>query len=297
MNTKRLAAGLLFGLAVISAATQAQVITFQDDLVDFLLTNTLTPKTGDFAVGDVLVTPFESSYTIGGVSQLPAGDQLTGLAVIEIASIAGNTISFQPYTGGFNAVSPVGVVNGNAGGGTMVAMWQHAENVDFDFSTSPEVSCNSLAQCLNLVTTGTLIQVDGFGGDADQIWTATGLVGGAFNTNTVLGLDGSVNVALFNLTLQTFFNAAGPIAFRNPLTGLPCVGGLGADACIQGPSGTGTASGGGGPDPLNAGIVLDGAFARGDVDVSKLLAVPEPGILTLLGMALLGLGATRRRRQ
>jgi hypothetical protein len=38
-------------------------------------------------------------------------------------------------------------------------------------------------------------------------------------------------------------------------------------------------------------------FARDDIDGTKILAVPEPGILMLTGLGLVGLFATSRRRR
>ena len=50
MKLKKLAVGLGVALSLACAATQAQVISFQDDDVDFLLTSTLQPKTtGSFS--------------------------------------------------------------------------------------------------------------------------------------------------------------------------------------------------------------------------------------------------------
>jgi len=307
MNTKRLAAGLLFGLSVISAAAQAQAptIRFQDDDIDFLLNpTTLTPKTGAWAVGDVLVSVFEiPTYTLNGVSQIGAGNEITGIAVLQVQSIVGSTVTFQAYTGGFNDVSPVDVVNGGAGGGTTVAVWRNGTaggadtNLDLDFGSNPAASCTSLANCLQQASLGGLVQVDGFGGDPNEFWAATGTIAGAFNTNTVLATGGGLQVASFNAAQTTFFNELGPVANMDVLGQTPCVGGGGPLGCVFGPTIAGGISGGGGTTPLNAGIVADGAFARSDIDGTKLLAVPEPGMLTLLGVVLLGLGATRRRRQ
>jgi len=307
MNIKKFAVGLSFGLSVVCLAAQAQqTIHFEDNDVDFLLTPCaesdvgipgLCAKQGTFASGDVLVSAFElDTWTIDGVSQIPAGQQLTGIAVLQIDTVVGNTVNFVPYTGGFNAVSPVDVVNGGALGGTTVGMWLHATNVDISFGSAPQVTCNSLTECLDLVSTGGLVQVDGFG-DLDNAWTSTGLVAGAFNTNTVLGIGGATNVALFNANQTTFFNSSGTIIFQTVLGQTPCPGGtVLLDGCTQGPVLTGTASGGGGTVPLNSGIVGDGAFARSDIDADKLQA-PEPAILALLGMGLFGLAVTRRRRK
>ena len=310
LNIKKLATGLLFALSVVCAGAQAQVdvIAFQDDDVDFLLredaNGVLQPTSGDFQVGDVLVAVFEMpDYTINTVSQLGAGEELTGIAVIQIASINGGTITFQAYEGGFNAVSPVSVADGDAGEGAVIAMWVNGTSgaggdtdLGLDFATNPAVTCTSLADCLEQASLGDLIQVDGFAGDSDEFWTSTALVAGAFNTDTVLLTGGGNNVALFNAALTTFENSTGTITYQDWLTNLPCADPT-AIRCVAGPSVTGTIQGGGGTTPLNSGIVDDGAFARSDADATKLQQVPEPGILALIGMGLFGLAASRRRRQ
>ena len=174
----------------------------------------LRPATSQ--MGDVLVAVFEMpSYPIDGVSQIPAGSELTGIAVIQIDTIVGNTVTFVPYDGGFNAVSPVDVTDGDAGDGAMVAMWVNGTgggadaNLNLDFATAPAASCTSLRDCLTQASLGSLVQVDGFAGDLDEFWSSTGLIGGAFNTTTVLGLGGAINVALFNSAMTTFFNSTG----------------------------------------------------------------------------------------
>jgi hypothetical protein len=80
-----LAAGLLFGLSVVCASTQAAVIRFEDDSVEFLARPTagggLAPATGNFQTGDVLITVFRLPvYQIDGVNQIPAGQEITGIA-------------------------------------------------------------------------------------------------------------------------------------------------------------------------------------------------------------------------
>jgi hypothetical protein len=299
MKLKILLAAL--GLSFICATAQGAIIRGQDDDIEFLLTSSLQPKTtGTFAVGDVLVSVFEfPTYTLNGTSLIPTGQEVTGISVIQIASIVGNTITFQAYTGGLNAISPVDVTNGDAGGGATIALFQNSTadfNLQIDFGTTEgqPANCLSLAQCLAEATAGTLLQVDGFAGDLDELWQAVILIGGGTDVDVVGGLSGTTLVAAFNAFQTTFFNSLGPIGFQQIGTDSLCpAGSFAADGCIAGPTLSGTVLGGLG---LNAGIQADGAFARSDFDAQKILAVPEPGALLLVGLGLLGLSVTQRRR-
>lgn len=291
MKLKNLAAATVAAFAVVATTAQAQLIRAQDDDIEWVLDPvTLQPKTsGTLAVGDVLFSVFEfPSYTTGGVSSIPAGMEITGISAIQIASIVGSTITFQAYTGGLNAISPVDVVGGNAGQGATIAVFQNdlSFNLSLDFATDPATNCTTLAQCAAEATAGTLLQVDGFFGDLDEFWQSTIIAAGGLNIATVDGLSGTSLVAAFNAAQTTIFNSSGTIG------GMVIGGDTACDpsalGCIAGPTLSGTVLGG-------SGLQTEGAFARSDFDAQKLLAVPEPTTLLLLGAGLLGLGAFRRR--
>lgn len=317
MRLKKLIAALSVALPLSFAAAAAHagstVMSFEDDDIDFLLTKNaqgqLVPKlSGNFAVGDVLLSVFEMpNYTIGGANAIPAGHEVTGIAAIQIKSIGagvpggnglGTSITFEAYSGGLNSLLPVAHQNVNILGNSAVAMWINSTadfDLKLDFATTPATNCTSRAQCVFEASAGDLLQVDGFAGDMDEFWSALITVSGGTDPSVVAGLNGASGVAQFNAALTTTFNAPGAIVYKNIITGEECPAGTtAADGCIAGPTITGPITGGRG---IAAGIRNDGAFARSDIDATKRLLVPEPGTLALAGLSLLALAVGRRRQK
>lgn len=302
MKLKKIAAALGIALSLVGGTAQASLLSFEDDNIDFLLNRDGTAKTsGTFATGDILVSIFTiNSYTINGVNAIPAGQELTGVAAIQLlggTGVAGDPWRFTSTAQGLNTWSDTDVVGGGANGGATVAMFFNStlSNLDLNYSTNLAASCTSLANCMTEATNGTLVQVDGFAGDADEFWQSfswPGFVGGG-DVSVVGGTSGAVNVASFNAAQTTLFNLNGTVGFMNIGTSDPCPAGtVGLDGCIAGPTLTGPLTGGNG---LNAGIKADGAFARSDFDIVK-RTVPEPGSLALLGLGFGGLAFYRRKK-
>jgi len=315
MNFKKLALAFGVGLSLTCGAAQGQTAArFQDDDIDFILRGTsTTPVTsGPIQVGDVFVTVFEiPSFTVGGVNAIPAGQELTGVAAFQITNCAGNTtvgtdcvlplgsvVEFGPTTAGLNSILALGgdpdatVAGGGANGGATIAMFLNGtdggadRNLILDFAVNPATNCANISDCIDQASLGSLLQVDGFFGDADAFFRAVITNVGGGSIGGALAADPGVGLVSFSGAQQTIFNSFGTVGYRSTFTPTLCNGTLAADNCIQGPLLTGAAQGGAG--------LTNVAFVHTDFDATKLL-VPEPGVLALLAAGLLGLGVLRRK--
>jgi hypothetical protein len=301
MKLKKLAVAVGMAFSLVSLSANAGILNFEDDNIDFLLNSDGTAKTsGAFAVGDILVSIFTiTDYSIDGVNAIPAGQELTGVAAIRLTGGDGSLATpwtFGATTQGLNTWSDTDVVGGGANGGATIAMFLNSTadfDLDLNFASNTAANCTSLSDCVTKATLGTLVQVDGFAGDLDEFWQSTAAVTGAGDVSIVGGLGGATLVANFNAAQTTLFNKDGVVTWQAIGTNAACPGGgLGADGCISGPTLSGPIQGG---LDLNGGIKADGAFARSDFDITK-RTLPEPGALALLGVGILGMAMTRRRR-
>lgn len=287
MELKKIALASAFALMTGSASAAliplpTGVTILEDDNIEYVLdSNGNIKTTGTLEVGDRLraVITFNnvlqadnSIYTpLSGVGGL----QLTGISEIQISGFSadGQTVYFAP-SASFEATY---------GTGAMAALYSQDPGT---FATS----CNavSVAACETTATNGSLWAVAGFG-DVDDFWFATyALPFGTMASITIeqtASLNATTKVATANYGLSLLVNNTG-YEFSQQYS---AIAGFipGGDDMV---------------DVIGSGDVLGGAglgspfFARSDFDFELVTKpVPEPGVLALLSISLIGLSSFSRR--
>lgn len=244
---------------------------------------------------------------VNGNGKLDVGDTLTG--VIEIgkinqliapfASALFDGVTNSHLSAVFTAevktkVAGSGVGNfdysfGPTGGATGTIISFYEDNVD----NLNILGCLTDAACKAAVTDGTKILDLGFTGDADEFWFADEIQGDNINVFDLLGNSSKFGTANYGLMVSGV-NLLGKF-FENENT-CSVEPGEGIATCISGVP----VDGNNRVQWLGSTDVLGGAnstayVATSDADIQA--QIPEPATLALVGLGLLGLGMSAKRRK
>lgn len=267
----------ILGLFILSNAASAltyyPTTKFQDDDVEQWID---TNSNGTLDIGDRFVTVIEIGNTedvfSSATSSIGPAQELSGISDITI--VAGTGTLLDPWL--FGGSGAAGYLSSYAAG-TMAAFFLDATD---NISLTGNTNCASVAACISAAINGNIPYLTaGLTSAADGIWSAQALTVGAYTPSTLTSVPSSTNVAAVNYALSIIVNNTGK-TFKS--VACPVCGDGFADMV-----GSGTVQGGQG--------LTNGFQARSDFDF-QVEVIPEPEIIALLGIGLLGLGLTTRRR-